>query len=91
MKVGFGQLAAPSSQIEVELTVNVSVPTSDETQPMLASAKMVGWFELVGEVPAQAIDNFGNINGPAILYPFAREVIANLTMKGAFRLCYYQQ
>lgn len=82
LKVGFGQLTEPASQIEVELTVNVSVPTSDETQPMVASAKMLGLFELVGEAPAEVINTFGNVNGPAILYPFVREVIANLTMKG---------
>jgi preprotein translocase subunit SecB len=82
LKVEFNQVGEPVSKIEVELTVSVSVPTSDETQPMKASASMLGVFDLKGEASEEAISNFGNINGPAILYPFVREVIASLTMKG---------
>ena len=82
LKVEFSQVGVPVSRIEVELTVSVSVPTSDENQPMKASASMLGVFGLKGEASEEAISNFGNVNGPAILYPFVREVIASLTMKG---------
>lgn len=82
VKVGFGQPPEPIGRVEVELAVSVSVPTGAETSPMRASATVVGFFDLVGDVPADAIAYFGNINGPAILYPFVREVIASLTMRG---------
>ncbi len=47
-----------------------------------AFVKMEGYFKIIKEPLYLPADAFGQINGPAIIYPFVREHIANLTMKG---------
>lgn len=68
--------------IEVELTVSVDIPTIAGKQSMQVSATMLGVFLPHGNPPKEVSDSFSNVNGPAILYPFVREAIANLTIKG---------
>ena len=82
IKVTFRITEEPNSQIEVELTVEVDVPTTEGRQPMQVSATMLGIFFPHGNPPEGVVNSFGNVNGPAILYPFVREAIANLTIKG---------
>ncbi len=42
--------------------------------------KMLGIFEKFGEAQV-SFEEFGTINGPAILYPFVRELLASLTVR----------
>ncbi len=84
LKVVTRNFAEPVSRVErveIELTVSVVVPTINADEPMAVSARMLGVFQVNGEAPPDALDSFGNINGPAILYPFVREVIASLTLR----------
>ena len=80
-KVSFYTEDEPEPRLIVSLSVSVGVPTGIEDEPMSASATMLGIFHINGNLDIDAIKSFGNVNAPAILYPFAREVIANLTMK----------
>jgi preprotein translocase subunit SecB len=50
-------------------------------------AKIVtaGLFKQKGEHSQQVIDSFCNINAPAIIFPFVREAIANLSMKAGIQ------
>jgi preprotein translocase subunit SecB len=41
---------------------------------------MLGLFERFGE-SSVSLDEFGKINGPAIIFPFIREQLASLTLK----------
>ncbi len=41
---------------------------------------MLGVFEKVGDAPLKPED-FGNVNGAAILYPYIREQLSNITLK----------
>lgn len=43
--------------------------------------KMVGMFLQVGESQITDLEAFGSVNGAAIVFPFVREVIANMTIK----------
>lgn len=43
--------------------------------------KMVGLFLQVGESQISDLEAFGRVNGAAIIFPFTREVIANMTIK----------
>jgi preprotein translocase subunit SecB len=43
--------------------------------------KMVGIFECVGESPLTNLDEFGRINGAAIIFPYIREHITNISLK----------
>jgi preprotein translocase subunit SecB len=45
------------------------------------AAKMTGIFD-VGEIDQITIDKFIILNGPAIVFPFVREHIATVSMKG---------
>lgn len=81
LEVSSNRTESSSNLIEVTLGVKVTMESKDKTQKMKVSAKMVGIFQTVGEAPLEAITNFSNINGPAIVFPFVREVIASLTMK----------
>lgn len=49
----------------------------------IVSAKVVysGTFRKLGENTKEELDNFLNINAPAIIFPFVREVVASLTSK----------
>ena len=44
--------------------------------------KMIGVFEKEGETDL-SIDDFARINAPAIIYPYIREHLSNLTTKAA--------
>ena len=46
------------------------------------SVKMVGIFQRIGESSLTDDNEFGRINGAAIIFPFIREHIANIAMKG---------
>lgn len=44
-----------------------------------------GIFKKNGEIPEEVVNNFCDINAPAIIFPFVREIIANLSMKGGLQ------
>jgi preprotein translocase subunit SecB len=43
--------------------------------------KMVGMFEKIGESNIQDLNTFGKVNGAAIIFPYIREHISNLSLK----------
>ncbi len=45
----------------------------------------VGVFKKNAEVSEKALDDFCNINAPAIIFPFVREIISNLSTKGGLQ------
>lgn len=78
-------LVRPSHSIDgtllkVNLEVDVWRVVEDQRA---AEAKVImgGEFELAEGLEANLVDNFSEINAPAILYPFIRETIASLTTR----------
>lgn len=69
--------------LDVILNVDVLISNDDAQEQIRVSAEMLGVFIIGGEPPHTVIDYFGNVNAPAIIYPFVREVIANLTVKAS--------
>lgn len=63
----------------VYITAHVKT-TRHGTELLHAKVTMKGLFEQMGDTQLNA-DTFGQVNGPAILYPFVREQLASLTMK----------
>ena len=53
---------------------------NNEVIEVSAKIIMLGVFEKVGEVPLTP-EEFGNVNGAAILFPYIREHLSNLTLK----------
>jgi preprotein translocase subunit SecB len=83
----------------IDVNVNVSVNENtvvvteeikynqifNEIQEVSAIIKMVGVFEKFGESELD-LENFGNINGAAIIFPYIREHLTNLTSKAGLGL-----
>jgi preprotein translocase subunit SecB len=63
------------------VTVTAKVEAELEGKPFFqVEVSMRGLFERSGET-ALTPDQFGKVNGPAILFPFVREHLANLTLR----------
>jgi preprotein translocase subunit SecB len=56
-----------------------------DTIEVSANIKMVGIFEKIGE-PKLDVNEFGNVNGAAIIFPYIREHLTNLSAKGGVGL-----
>ena len=68
---------------EVELHVTVSVKGKDEKTAFLVEVVQAGAFMIKG-YPAEQLNHLLASYCPSNLFPYAREVIANLVSKGSF-------
>ena len=66
--------------VNVELTTSVTNKLQDEVQYKI-EVTIVGVFKRDGESKITNNDDFGRINGAAIIFPFVREHIANIALK----------
>lgn len=66
--------------VNVKLTTTVTNKLQDEVQYKI-EVTMVGVFEREGDSKIQSNEEFGRINGAAIIFPFVREHIANIALK----------
>lgn len=67
---------------EAVLNVTITVSSDDKTM-YLVEAHQAGIFQLSG-LPEEAINKILSISCPNILFPFVREVISDLVMRGGF-------
>lgn len=68
------------NMVVVEETVSF-IRRFEEIEQVTIVVKMVGLFEKIGDESSLKIENFANVNGPAIIFPFIREHISNLSLK----------
>ncbi len=73
---------------EVELTVTVTVKVAEKTA-YLAEVKQAGIFTLDG-FAEEAIDGVLGSYCPSVIFPFAREAVADSIQKGGFPPFYLQ-
>ncbi len=81
--------------VDVQVTVNENIvvvteeikynQTFNEVEEVSAIIKMVGIFEKVGDSILE-LEYFGNVNGAAIIFPYIREHLTNLTSKAGLGL-----
>lgn len=65
----------------VEIELRCDLAKGDE-KIVESQVKVAGIFELVGDnIEGLSVDTFQKVNAPAILYPFVREHLANLSIK----------
>jgi preprotein translocase subunit SecB len=57
----------------------------NDVKEVSATIKMVGVFEKFGDSPLD-LEGFGNVNGAAIIFPYIREHLTNLTSKAGLGL-----
>lgn len=81
-KLDFSSGSQRSEDGKYVVEVKVMLSGMHETQPVFTmEVRMVGTFEKFGN-PSISDDQFVNVNAPAIIFPFIREHIANLALKG---------
>jgi preprotein translocase subunit SecB len=66
--------------ISVEETVTITQKYNDIEQ-FSFSVKMAGLFECIGDSSLTDYEDFGSVNGAAIIFPYIREHITNLSLK----------
>lgn len=81
--------------VDVQVTVNENIvvvteeikynQTFNEIEEVSAIIKMVGVFEKFGDSILE-LEYFGNVNGAAIIFPYIREHLTNLTSKAGLGL-----
>ena len=52
-----------------------------DVEEIKCSITMIGVFQKVGESPLEDLERFGKINGAAIIFPYIREHLTNLSVK----------
>ena len=87
----FGDKAANDIHIDTEVSVdgnliNVALIVTciqkyEDVEQVSIKVKMVGLFEKVGDSQLNDFEAFGRVNGAAIIFPYIREHITNLTLK----------
>lgn len=73
----------PLGQRQFEVILHVTLDPTTAT-PEAAHVRIVGVFEGVGEIPSVSFREFLTANGPAILFPYAREAISTMTGRGPY-------
>jgi preprotein translocase subunit SecB len=79
--VNFGWDWRPIGPRRFEVVIEIKCDPVDEA-PEIARVRLFGVFEAVGEVPSVSFGEFIRGNAPAILFPYAREVISTMTGRG---------
>ena len=73
---------------EKSLIVHVAIQTPPADQagnyPFYFSLAVSGYFELKEDVEKPMLDQFININCPAIIFPYLRETLADITRRSGF-------
>jgi len=66
------------------LDIRIKVSLSDGNTPFTFTIVGEGRFIFKAAPDEQTLTNVANINGPAIIYPYVRETIADLTRRAGF-------
>ena len=82
MDVSNAATAMSDKLFEVVLSVTITVKSGDQTV-YLAEVQQAGIFHVEG-FPREAVNRILATLCPNILFPFAREVVADLVMRGGF-------
>jgi preprotein translocase subunit SecB len=69
-----------NDQLDVFLTINFN-QVYEGKNLLEITVITAGIFKKTGEMTQEFINDFANINAPAIIFPFVRETVANISMK----------
>lgn len=82
VNVNVGSKSRSNNEFEIELKIDAKAVQGEETV-FHAELNYVGVFR-VSNVPQQSLHPFVMIECPRMLFPFARQVIADVTIRGGF-------
>lgn len=71
------------SKFKVKLITRLQA-TEASQPPYTFEIAMIGYFKVPGTMPEQKALDLINFNGPAVLYGSVREIISQMTSRGAF-------
>jgi preprotein translocase subunit SecB len=81
-KVGMqAERCTSTGQIKVRLQVTSATSEEEPEYPFFFDAIVVGTFEATGDIPTELMDQFAKINCPALMFPYLRETIADVTRR----------
>lgn len=97
-RVPVGDLTPPSLEIGVvaaeqnsedplqwRFEVSLELPDPPESKfPYIVATTLVGYFTVNAHYPAEQAERLARINGPALLYSSAREVVASVTGRSPY-------
>jgi preprotein translocase subunit SecB len=69
---------------ESRLSVNLELEISQKSLPFILNADIVGLFSFEERPADEELSRVVHVNCAAILFPFLREAVADLTRKGGF-------
>jgi len=71
---------------ELKLILNTEINIKGvEPSPMKISLSVAGYFSITGDNDSVVLEEFSDIQAPAMLFPFVREIVSNLTMRTDFK------
>ncbi len=77
-----GVVQSQTGEYEVTLTITITVTVQERTA-FLAEVQQAGIFSIVG-LTTEELESVVGAYCPAILYPYARELISDLVVRGGF-------
>ncbi|MCD6201588.1 MAG: protein-export chaperone SecB [Bacteroidales bacterium] len=77
------QNSIEGSNLYVTVTLKFDTALHDK-KFIVSKIKMLGIFEF-GDNPKLSIEDFGHINAPAIIFPYIREHLSNVSMKAGIQ------
>lgn len=66
------------------LKVFLGVVFENPKSPFVFNVKLVGIFKFEQDITNEDLDSIANVNCSAILYPFVRETVADITRRSGF-------
>ena len=76
-------LSEDKKRLKIVLHVHIDLSGVDPS-PMKIFTVVAGYFSLHDEQNIGALEEFAEIQAPTVMFPFVREIIANLTMRTDF-------
>ena len=76
------RLSDDKRNLTIEATVNI---TDENSKSFSLTATVVGLFSAVAGQENMALEDFAKVNGPAMLLPYVREIVANTTLRSGLR------
>jgi len=78
-----GRVVSDQGHVESVLTVTVRA-TFEERTVYIAEVQQAGLFRIQG-IPEEQMEQLMGINCPTILFPYAREAISSVVLRGGFQ------
>jgi preprotein translocase subunit SecB len=75
-------LSDDKRKLAIEATVSI---TDESSKSFSLTAKVVGLFSSIAGQENMTLEEFGKVNGPAMLLPYVREIVANTTLRSGLR------